>query len=77
MNVCRCAVTACANPVMRGHLMCPSHWRRVPRGIQLEVYRTHQALRGSKPATVRGASREYRAARELAVKLSTQGEAAS
>lgn len=34
-----CAIPECARPCKVGHLMCPFHWRLVPRINQRIVYR--------------------------------------
>ncbi len=34
-----CHLPGCTTPVPRKLLLCAPHWRKVPRGIQLRVYR--------------------------------------
>lgn len=36
--------TVCKTSVPRGRLMCPPHWRLVPKPMQLRVWRTWEAL---------------------------------
>jgi hypothetical protein len=67
-TVLLCAIVGCICDVKPGQLMCASHWRRVPRLQQQNVYSTHALLRKASPATVRDAARAYRLAREQAVK---------
>lgn len=35
-----CPVNGCHRRVRHSHLMCPTHWARVPRGLQDTVWRT-------------------------------------
>lgn len=35
-----CPVDACPRTVRPGHLMCATHWRQVPKGLQNDVWST-------------------------------------
>lgn len=72
----RCAL--CNATVRDDFLMCPQHWRLVPRAQQQTVYRTWgrlQRLRGVGAALSRKVTGEYLAARQAAIE-SAQGAVA-
>lgn len=37
-----CPITACTTRVPHEHLMCPPHWRKVPRDLQHAVYAAYR-----------------------------------
>lgn len=39
----KCPVPACPKQVQDNHLMCPTHWFKVPVNIQTAIYRTYFA----------------------------------
>ncbi|MGQ9370559.1 hypothetical protein [Azospirillum sp. A39] len=66
----RCAVPGCPRTIKPGLLMCPDHWRLVPRGHQMAVNRTWRnfcSARGLGHELRGKAADEYRAARALAI----------
>jgi hypothetical protein len=42
----RCAIEECPIEISRSQLMCPGHWRLVPRPIQQEIYSVFRKRRG-------------------------------
>lgn len=61
-----CAV--CPAPIGSAFLMCPSHWRLVPKPLALEVLNAWQQLtRSSPPATRMGRMDRYALARQRAI----------
>lgn len=78
-----CAV--CGKPIGISFLMCGSHWRSVPRQLQIDVYRTWgrmQRMRGAGKALALQICNDYDAARQAAIdavvanELPTTGEGA-
>lgn len=57
-----CPVPDCAHECQPQHLMCPAHWRSVPRHIRLAVWHAYDRGPGS-PAHLRACSAAIRAAR--------------
>lgn len=39
--------SVCPQAIPQGRLMCPAHWRLVPKGMQLRVWRTWEAYRSA------------------------------
>lgn len=65
-----CAV--CARPIGPAYLMCPAHWRRVEKSLQVEVYRTwghlRRAINSRGPDRIAAARKAYLQARDAAVR---------
>lgn len=40
----RCRAIGCCKQIARGLLMCPAHWRMVPRHIRQEVWTTYKTV---------------------------------
>jgi len=57
-----CAIPGCFVMVDSGLLMCPAHWRRVPKPVQRAVWNTWR----------NGPSGAYLAARESAIRCITK-----
>ena len=38
-----CGYRACGEPIARHLLMCPTHWRMVPKDVQDRVYKHYRA----------------------------------
>lgn len=54
-----CAARGCEKPIKPGMLMCLPHWKKVPRGLQREVYRTLREFQRSLPPQRRPAWAAY------------------
>lgn len=39
----KCPIKGCPAQVPHHQLMCPAHWREVPKKLQQEVYRAYRA----------------------------------
>jgi hypothetical protein len=58
----RCVIEPCQIEIRQSQLMCPGHWRLVPRPIQQEIYAVFRKRRGS-PAHLAAIARAIGAAR--------------
>ena len=70
-----CSVEACGAVAHPGMLMCRSHWRRVPRLLQREVWRTWDDYRDACARGDRGLSRQALGAYRTAVDAANEAVA--
>jgi hypothetical protein len=59
MNTHLCAAVDCTERIRRGLLMCPKHWRMVPKGLRLEIVEHLRLFQSA----LRAAKRSHRALR--------------
>lgn len=65
-----CPISSCTSNARSGQLMCPRHWRQVPRELNRQVYATWRFIRHRDGKTVeqlQGGIADYRAARDSAI----------
>jgi hypothetical protein len=63
-----CPVVRCAVKIRSGYLMCPDHWRRVPRELRRLVGSTWRAIKSAETREARTlAIVEYSRARDQAI----------